>query len=104
TIMSEPIKVLIIDDDEDDYVLTRELFSLVKVGNYSLDWASSYEEGLRIAGLQEHHVCLVDYRLGEHTGVDLIRTARESHLSTPMILLTGAGDYDIDVEAMLAGA
>ena len=98
------IRVLLIDDDEDDYVLTRELFSLVKVGKYALDWASSYEEGLEVAGRREHHVCLVDYRLGERSGVELIREARKSRLTTPMILLTGQGDHDVDVEAMEAGA
>jgi len=100
----ETIKVLLIDDDEDDYILTRELLSEVKVGKYALDWASSYDEGLKVAGRREHHVCLVDYRLGERTGVQLIREARESRLTTPMILLTGQGDHDVDVEAMEAGA
>jgi light-regulated signal transduction histidine kinase (bacteriophytochrome) len=102
--MNETIKVLLIDDDEDDYVLTRELFSLVKDGRYELDWAPSYEEGLRVAARREHHVCLVDYRLGERSGVQLIDEARELRLTTPMILLTGQGDRDIDVEAMEAGA
>jgi CheY-like chemotaxis protein len=83
----ETIKVLLIEDDEDDYILTRELLSEVKGGNYALDWASSYEEGLKVAGLLEHQVCLVDYRLGERSGVQLIREARESGLTTPMILL-----------------
>jgi PAS domain S-box-containing protein len=46
----------------------------------------------------------VDYHLGERSGVQLIREARESRLSTPMILLTGQGEYDVDVEAMQAGA
>ena len=101
---SETIKVLLIDDDEDDYILTRELLSEVKVGKYALDWASSYEEGLKVAGRREHHVCLVDYRLGERSGVQLIREARESRLTTPMILLTGQGNHDVDVEAMQAGA
>ncbi|MCM3873935.1 MAG: response regulator [Pyrinomonadaceae bacterium] len=100
----ETIKVLLIDDDEDDYILTRELFSLVKAGQYELDWASSYEEGLEVAGRQKHHVCLVDYRLGKRNGVELIREARASRLTTPMILLTGQGDHDLDVEAMEAGA
>jgi PAS domain S-box-containing protein len=99
-----PIKVLLIDDDEDDYILTCELFSLVKAGKYALDWASSYEEGLRIAAQREHHVCLVDHHLGEHSGVELIREARKSRLTTPMIMLTGSGDHDVDVEAMEAGA
>ena len=70
---SETIKVLLIDDDEDDYIITREVLSEVKVGKYALDWAPSYEEGLKVAGRLEHHVCLVAYRLGERTGVQLIR-------------------------------
>ena len=100
----ETIKVLLIDDDEDDYLLTRELLSEVKGTNYELNWASSYEEGLKVAGRREHHVCLVDYRLGKRSGVQLIREARESRLTTPMILLTGQGNRDVDVEAMQAGA
>ena len=100
----EPVRILLIDDDEDDYILTCELFAMVKVGTYHLDWASSYEEGLRIAAQLEHHVCLVDYRLGERTGAQLIRAARLARLTTPMILLTGQGDHEIDVEAMEAGA
>jgi signal transduction histidine kinase/HPt (histidine-containing phosphotransfer) domain-containing protein len=101
---SETIKVLLIDDDEDDYILTRELLSEVKLGKYALDWASSYEEGLMIVTRREHHVCLVDYRLGERSGVQLIREARASGLTTPMILLTGQGSHDVDVEATQAGA
>jgi len=87
---SKTIKVLLIDDDEDDHILTRDLLSEVKFGKYSLDWASSYEEGLKAASRAEHDVCLVDYRLGERSGVELIREARQSRLTTPMILL-GAG-------------
>jgi signal transduction histidine kinase/HPt (histidine-containing phosphotransfer) domain-containing protein len=101
---SETIKVLLVEDDEDDYILTRGLLSEVNAGKYELDWASSYEEGLRVARRREHHVCLVDYRLGERSGVELIREARESGLTTPMILLTGQGNHDVDVEATQAGA
>ena len=73
---SDKIRVLLIEDDEDDYILTRELLSEVKGGKYVLDWASSYKEGLEKAGRREHHVCLVDYRLGERSGVELIRESR----------------------------
>jgi PAS domain S-box-containing protein len=101
---SEAIKVLLIDDDEDDYILTREALSNVRIGKYELDWAPSYEEGLKVAARQGHDVCLVDYRLGEHSGVQLIREARASGLTTPMILLTGQGSHEVDLEAMQAGA
>jgi two-component system cell cycle sensor histidine kinase/response regulator CckA len=100
----ETIEVLLIDDDVDDYILTRELFSLVKDGTYSLDWVSTYEEGLTAVARGKHQVCLVDYNLGARTGVELIREARQIRLSTPMILLTGQADHDTDVAAMEAGA
>jgi PAS domain S-box-containing protein len=101
---SEIIKVLLIDDDEDDYILTRRLLSETHNRSYTLDWASSYEEGLDVAGRREHHVCLVDYHLGERNGVQLIREAREARLTTPMILFTGQGNPEVDVEALLVGA
>jgi signal transduction histidine kinase len=100
----ETIRVLLIEDDEDDYILTRELLSEVKGGKYALDWAPSYEEGLKLVERREHHVCLVDYRLGERSGVELIREAREFGVTTPMMLLTGQGNHDVDVEATEAGA
>jgi two-component system, sensor histidine kinase and response regulator len=103
-VKGKAIKVLIIEDDEDDYVLTRQLLSEVKGGAYLLDWAASYEQGLKVAGRGEHDVCLVDYRLGERSGTQLIREARDLGLTTPMILLTGQGNHDVDVEAMEAGA
>ena len=101
---NETIKVLLIEDDEDDYILTRELLADVKSSKYALDWAASYEEGLQVAKCGIHHVCLVDYRLGELSGLQLIREARDFGLTTPMILLTGQGNHEVDVEAAAAGA
>jgi diguanylate cyclase (GGDEF)-like protein/PAS domain S-box-containing protein len=98
---SETIRVLLIEDDEDYYILTRQLF--FEFG-YHLEWVSSYKEGLRTALRCEHDVILVDYRLGEGNGVELIREAQKSGCRVPMILLTGQGDRDVDIEAMRAGA
>ncbi len=42
--MSEaPVKVLLVDDDEDDYVITRDLISQIMERRYRLDWVNSYE-------------------------------------------------------------
>jgi two-component system, cell cycle sensor histidine kinase and response regulator CckA len=101
---NETIRVLLIDDDEDAYILTRELLAEVKGENYALDWARSYETGLEAFGRGEHHVCLVDYYLGKQSGVQLIREARNLNATTPMILLTGQGSHEMDIEAMEAGA
>src|SRR5712692_2552795 len=98
---SETIRVLLIEDDKDYYLLTRQLF--FEFG-YDLEWVSSYEEGLRAAIRSKHDVILVDYRLGEDNGVELIRAAQKSGCKIPMILLTGQGDRDVDIQAMHAGA
>lgn len=100
---TDTIKVLLIEDDEDDYILTREMFSEIE-GGYELQWVSTYEEGLQAATCGEHDVILVDYRLGERTGVELIREAQKDGCQIPMVMLTGQGHRELDIEAMQAGA
>jgi signal transduction histidine kinase/FixJ family two-component response regulator len=99
-----PIRVLVVDDDEDDYIIARELISSIRERRYQVDWANSYKAGLEAVLRREHLICLLDYRLGELTGLDLLRQARQSGCRVPMILLTGQGDHEVDVEAMKAGA
>src|SRR5437660_3190035 len=54
---------------------------------------------------RNHHVVyLVDYRLGGRNGLDLLREARERGCRGPIILLTGQGEREVDLEAMKAGA
>ena len=40
------IKVLLIDGDEDEYVLIRNILSESRTGRFEAEWASTYEEGL----------------------------------------------------------
>lgn len=98
------IRVLLIEDDEDDYILTEALFSEIKGQRYTLDWARTYDEGLRTIQLNQHDVCLVDYRLGAKTGIELIEAAMAAGCQIPIILLTGQGEHEVDLAAMKAGA
>ena len=101
---SPPIRVLLVDDDRDDYHLTRELLEEIPGGRYHLDWVSTYEAGLEAIGCCAHDVYLIDYRLGAKTGLDLLREAQEKGCSNPMILLTGQGELEVDQAATLARA
>jgi signal transduction histidine kinase/DNA-binding response OmpR family regulator len=100
----ETIRVLLIEDDEDDYLITRDLLKDVQENRYELHWCSTYEEGLAALREQEPDVCLVDYRIGGRTGLELIDEAVSGGCTTPLILLTGMDDREVDVAAMTAGA
>ncbi|WP_245850381.1 hybrid sensor histidine kinase/response regulator [Longimonas halophila] len=101
---TEVIDVLLVEDDEDDYVITKALLSRAESIECNLDWAASYDEGLNAILSSEYDACLVDYRLGAHTGLDLLHAVNEQGGRTPIILLTGQGDLEIDLTAMAAGA
>ncbi|MFQ4140924.1 response regulator [Chlorogloeopsis sp. ULAP02] len=101
---NSPIRVLLIDDDEDDYILTRDWFREFQVVECELEWVGSYQAARNKIASRQHDVYLVDYRLGEGNGLELLREAVANGCSTPLILLTGKGDREIDVEAMKAGA
>ncbi|GAB3751912.1 two-component system sensor histidine kinase NtrB [Spirosoma pomorum] len=98
------IRVLLVEDDEDDYMLTRALVSARENANIKLNWIDSYEGALKELEANEHDVYLVDYRLGHHTGIDLIQAAQQLGCRAPMILLTGQDDLTVDQSALELGA
>jgi signal transduction histidine kinase len=102
-------RVLLIEDDEDDYVFTRDLLAEIGGERFELEWAPTYERGLARVLEDCCDVCLLDFRLGARTGLELLREARAGDsgspvVLTPIILMTGQGDQEIDLEAMRSGA
>src|SRR5262249_26337572 len=99
-----PIRVLLVDDDEDDYVLTRDLLAEVQWSRYALSWQPDFAAALEAIARAEHDVYLLDYRLGRHRGLDLLRRALAQGASGPFLILPGQGQRELDLEAMRAGA
>lgn len=100
----KPLNLLLIDDDEDDYVIIRGLLSEIKIQQYQVEWVSSYNKALEKMAADTYDIVLVDYRLGENTGLSLLKEAIDTGVSAPFIMLTGKGDHKIDLEAMKLGA
>lgn len=59
---------------------------------------------MKLLAERRHDVCLLDYFLDRGTGVDLLEQARSQAIRTPIILLTGKGRRDVDLQAMKSGA
>ncbi len=98
------VPILMVDDDEDDFVLVRDLLETMEPESFRLDWVADFDEALAELEKGGHDVYLVDYRLGPRNGLDLLREAVRRGCRKPIILLTGQDDRKIDVEAMGAGA
>ncbi|MGH7204398.1 MAG: response regulator, partial [Candidatus Levyibacteriota bacterium] len=100
----KPIKLLLIEDDKDDYILLRSQLSKIPTTRYKLDWEATFEAGLRKLLQSKHDLYLVDYQLGERNGIELIKEARANGHTLPIILLTGLSNSEIDIQALQAGA
>jgi|GEM_PF-1492202 len=99
------IKILLVDHDEDDYILMRDLLSSgVDANNYWLSWCTTYSDAIN-AMLKDHYdLYLVDYKIGKHYGLHLLNEAVKSNCTKPIIILTKEDDQTIDEEALNAGA
>lgn len=102
--MEQSFKVLFIDDDEDEFVNIKDIFQEIRTSKYQITWKSSYHEGLKALTTNTFDVCLLDYRLGAKTGLDLLKEAQDFKITCPVILLTGHGDRELDLQAMQIGA
>lgn len=98
------LRVLLIEDDEDDVLITRDMLEEASALSFALEWIDNADDGLSTLRENRHDVALVDFRLGPESGIDLIRQAQRENILTPLILLTGQGDHDLDLKAVEIGA
>jgi len=99
----ERVSVLIVDDDEDDFIITRDLLGEQDYTPCDVEWASNPEQALRLIRERRHDVYLLDHRLGASTGLELLRQAFGERTHAPVIMLTGFDDHEVDLEATMLG-
>ncbi|MCA9248335.1 MAG: sigma-54-dependent Fis family transcriptional regulator, partial [Planctomycetales bacterium] len=93
--------LLLVDDDR--HVLDSMADWLRELG-YELDTASGREEAIARLGKRRYDLALVDIRLSDGDGFDVLHFCREKHPETSVILITGYGTVDSAIEAVRAGA
>lgn len=122
----KPVKVFLVDDDDDNCKFIYDLLSVIKIGQFQLETATSYGEAIEQILQNQHDVYLLDYHLEQKVkttkgkvkgkkpltptgekggrGLELLREALAKGCQGPIILLTALADIDVDIEAMNAGA
>ncbi len=97
-------KILIVDDDEDDFFIISELIRMIPDGRYAIDWASKYDDAFQKLSEQSYDLYFLDYRLGARSGMELLKEAIEAGCEKPIILLTGGGNIRTEHAALQSGA
>ncbi len=99
--MRERTRVFIVDDDPEVRALLTRV--LAKAGCVTAE-AASGAEATAALGRQEFDVVLVDIKLPDASGLDILRWARSAEVDTEFVVLTGHADVETAVEAMRLGA
>ncbi len=97
-------RILIVDDDEDDFFIISGYINKVHGPQFEIDWCYNYADARDKIEKHDYSLYLIDYHLGAKTGLDLIKDAVSNGWEQPFILLTGKGNHQIDLEAMKSGA
>ncbi len=93
--------ILIVDDDP---AVRSTMTVLLRRVHYRVLDADNIRQAAQLLGEQSVDLVIVDLRLGDEDGIDLIRLVKERHPDTEAILLTGYGTIESSVAAMKAGA
>lgn len=102
--MLSDLKVLIIDDDEDDYFITSQYLEEIETINVSCNWSYNIKDAQEKLISNTYDLYFLDYRLGAKTGLELMMEAKQKGANKPIILLTGKGTKEIDKLAVENGA
>ena len=98
------VHILLVEDDEDDFLIVRDLLADTEGGPVEITWVANYQDAQDHIRSQRYDIFLLDYALGKNSGLDLVRYAQTIQCETPCILLTGRENRQVDVKAGKTGA
>lgn len=97
----ESMKVLVIEDDS---VVGRSMQQGLTEAGHQVVWATHGEQALEAVQRESFDCITLDQMLPGMSGLEVLRKMRESHVLTPVILVTARGTVEERVEGLEAGA
>lgn len=102
-VMPHPVRVLLVEDDDNDAAHLRRLVQRIDGGAYGVERASSFREGHDIILERRHDLYLLDEHLADGSGVDLLSVVQNGSYR-PAILVSGNDVGEVDIQALRRGA
>lgn len=99
----EPLRLLLVDDDAVDRMAVRRALRAVELGAEIVE-AENAASALALLEEDAFDCLLLDLRLPDRDGLDLLRSLRAGGNPIPTVMLTGHGDEQTAVSLMQAGA
>lgn len=94
-------KVLVVDDDEQICEFTREILMKRK---YQVFTATNEDTAMELIKKEHPHIALLDVRLGNISGMDVLRKIKELDKNIKIIMVTALDDQENVQQAKLLGA
>lgn len=101
--MSKPTRILLVEDDQIDRMACRRAFAHL-TEKYALIEVDTGKDALRLIQVEPPQCVLLDYQLPDMNGLEVLAELAASAAPLPVIMLTGASDINVAVEAMRQGA
>ena len=103
-ISEDKLSILLVEEDEDDRIMTKDILSKIDGSDFDVEWINNFPDAERAIRSCTYDVYLVDYKLGDENGLDLLKLVGSRNPTSPVIMLSGRGGRDVDAETMKAGA
>ena len=99
--MNEPLRLFLVEDDDDIAFLMRK--SLERAG-HSVTVCHAGADALIVLSHSQFHLALLDQKLPDMSGTDLLEGFAREGITTPVLMVTGVGDEKLASQVMRAGA
>jgi DNA-binding NtrC family response regulator len=95
------INILVVDDDE---AICNNLVIYLSRKGYSTQKAYTGLKGLELLKQHQHHIALIDLKLPDINGIELLKSIKTASPNTLIVLMSGYATIDAAAEAIKHGA
>jgi diguanylate cyclase (GGDEF)-like protein len=100
----QPLRILHIEDDMLDTRLVQKILKTIPVYSIDCDHVESIHTALNSLKNQDYDIILLDMRLPDGFGLDLIKAVKDIAPDKPIVILSGVNDMELTLKAVQYGA